>query len=81
MSHTNRAIGLTKLKKCPIKRIPYDMLNEKEIEFVEQFIITNSHLKDREFKGKAHYLFLDDKVKLPHHIEIIEVLMSICVVS
>jgi hypothetical protein len=79
MSHLSRVLSFLEIQKCPIKKIPFNNLNKKEINFVFYFIENNKDLSDSDFKGKAHYLFIDDKKKYPHHIDIIEVLMSICV--
>lgn len=78
MSHTSRIKQLVVSNRCPIKRKPFDSLNPDGLNFLFNFMSENRDLSDQEFKGKAHYLFIDAKDKPKNHIEIIEVLMTIC---
>ena len=78
MSHASRIEALLINNKCSIKKVPFERLNQSELEFVFSFISENKWLNDRAFKGKAHYLFIDLNDIPKNHIEIIEVLMAIC---
>lgn len=81
MSHTLRFDSFIENHNCPIKGIPIERLLFSELKFVINFMSENKDLDDRTFKGKAHYLFIDGKQSrdnYPHHIEIIEILMTMC---